>query len=249
MTAETLRAARLSSRPCLAAGIDAHGRVKAVAEDGRIRIFAGDAISKRYLPGFQGMARLDVSPGGEWIAMGNWRGNRTEVWDVRTGREVATLLPGTESVNVRFSPDGRWLATGSSHDYRLWRTGLWTEAMRFERPKRFSHLPGTMDFSGDAGLLALMMDQSAIRIVHVSSGAEIATLRLGDPQAVVELRFSSDARRLAAATSTNQILIWELDRIRRKLHTLGLDDGLDSAWPLPSGDILGPEAAAHRGPR
>ena len=78
---------------------------------------------------FPGMSDVEVSPEGAWVAGGNWRGDRTQVWNATTGTVAARLLPGTSSVNVRFSPDGKWLATGSSDDYRLWHTGSWEQAL------------------------------------------------------------------------------------------------------------------------
>jgi hypothetical protein len=62
-----------------------------------------------------------------------------------------------------------------------------------------------------------------------------------EPQAITGLRISGDGRRLAAATSTNQILVWNLGRVREALRTLEID-GPGSPFRLSTG---APELASR----
>ncbi len=57
-----------------------------------------------------------VSRDGKWAATASHFGSKVKVWDAATGNLVQTL-PVESSSWVRFSPDGRWLATpvGTRH--------------------------------------------------------------------------------------------------------------------------------------
>src|SRR3982751_4866780 len=47
----------------------------------------------------------------------------TKVWDVRTG-SCQQDLP-VDSAHLEFSPDGRWVVTGTSGGFRFWEVGPW----------------------------------------------------------------------------------------------------------------------------
>ena len=181
--ASTLR--YLFSQPCKRASLDIAGKTLAFSQGRIIRVLPRDRPSTLHvINGFAGLSMLSVSPGGRWIAAGNWRGNQTQVWEAGTGKIVADLLPDTESVNVLFSPRGKWLVTGTSRDYRIWSVDSWKEAARFDRPERFSNLPGIMAFSPDDSLVAAAMTQSRIQIFHMDTGKLLLTLEPPGPQSI-----------------------------------------------------------------
>ncbi|MEJ2146763.1 MAG: serine/threonine-protein kinase [Acidobacteriota bacterium] len=183
------------------------------------------------LAGFPGMAHPSLTLGGTLVAAGNWRGDRTVIWNGRNGQILRTLLPGKPAVGVAFSPDGRWLVTGSSEEYRLWDTSSWTNQMRIHRPSRFSHLPGLMAFSDDGRLLAVVIDNRTIGLYDPQRKRPVLALQLPDPQAFSALRFSGDGRCLGASTTARRIHVWDIKAILEALHPLGLDFGLAEQWP------------------
>lgn len=70
---------------------------------------------------------LAFNPNGSWLAAAgsfprDSRDDKTRIWDVKTGQLVHTLTGHTFGVNdVQFSPDGRWLVTGSADGtVRIW---------------------------------------------------------------------------------------------------------------------------------
>jgi eukaryotic-like serine/threonine-protein kinase len=224
----------LFAGPCAEAKIEPSGRSTLLFDGSRIRIHSpttrgGGVI----LEGFPGLASLALSPQGRWVAGGNWRGDRTLVWNTETGEVEVTLLPGQQSVRVGFSPDGAWLAAGGSEHYYLWRTESWEEVLRIPRPQLLSRLPGRMAFSADSKWLAVALDQQNIRLLHLPDGTPLATLEVSQPQSLTELRFTPDRGKLVASALGNSVLIWDLNRIRNALRRFGLDDGLDGLWPEP----------------
>jgi WD40 repeat protein len=215
---------QLFSQPCERASLDVNGKTLAFSKDEVIRVMPRDSPSTlRVIKGFRGLSVLSVSPGGRWIAAGNWHGNQTQVWDAGSGKMVADLLPDTESVNVLFSPRGKWLVTGTSDNYRLWTVDSWKETARFDRPERFSRLPGLMGFPPDDSLVATTMTQSMIRIFQVDTGKLLLTLEPPTPQAFSDIKFTPDRKRLIVATHGNRILIWEIQRVLDQLKTMRME--------------------------
>jgi WD40 repeat protein/DNA-binding SARP family transcriptional activator len=122
----------------------------AFSDDGRLLVTADDDVVRvqeartgRHADGFSG-----YSASGPVSFVGLHPDNRTvaamrvdealEIGDLRTGRHVAMLLPAGGSngdrINMppRFSPDGRWLATGSdSGAVTLWETATWDVVVRW----------------------------------------------------------------------------------------------------------------------
>ncbi len=101
---------------------------------------------------------VDYSPNGQLFAIGH-RDSAVYLWDVHTGRRLATLAGHESSVGqVRFSPDGQWLASitepmgGSPIDYtvRLWNTTTFEQAALIQQTQPIYHIA----FSPDGRLLA-----------------------------------------------------------------------------------------------
>ena len=67
------------------------------------------------------VSSVAFAPDGKTLATGSW--DRTvKLWDVTTGKELATLKGHTDAVSsVAFAPDGKTLATGSvDQTVKLW---------------------------------------------------------------------------------------------------------------------------------
>ena len=66
---------------------------------------------------------LSLSGDGRWLAAAPW-GQDATLWDLRARQEVRKL---TNSIDVAFSPDGRWLAhgrvLGRAMPFGIWPTG------------------------------------------------------------------------------------------------------------------------------
>jgi WD40 repeat protein len=171
-----------------------------------------------------------LSPDGHWAATGTAFGAATKVWDLTTGKLVLDL-PTRPNENpdsqVQFSPDGRWLATVSIPYIHLWHVGTWEEAWTL--PRASCPNQGPAAFSPDSRLLAVPMSPTEVRLLDTVAGKEVATLVAPGDQIIKALAFSHDGGKLAVATQSASIHLWDLRAIRVRLAEMGLD------WnpPLP----------------
>src|SRR5262249_50809127 len=88
----------------------------------------GNELRRIELAGGEWVATLAVSPNGKWLAVVGSRG-KTYLWDAEAEAIAATLpaVPGSIGHAVGgFSPDGRFLAVGTSMSARVWAVGAWS---------------------------------------------------------------------------------------------------------------------------
>ncbi|MBC8481939.1 MAG: WD40 repeat domain-containing protein [Planctomycetes bacterium] len=128
-------------------------------------------------------------------------------WDIST-KPLARL--GMGSVNdIKFSPDGRYLAVGGS-------IGIWLYDATVLPPKPITLLEGhtkgvtSISFSPDGSLLASGSDDNTIRLWNVESRESIATLE-GHTDDVNSVSFSPDGSLLASGSNDGTIKLWDVE--------------------------------------
>ena len=171
-----------------------------------------------------------VSPDGGLVATGNHDGRSVKVWKAQTGTFLKELPVGPFS-QVRFSPDGLWLAT-SGGGCRLWAVDSWQEG-----PPIGSCKSG-FAFSADSKskLLAVETGAGVIRLVDPDTGSEYARLEDPNQEWAANLTFSPDGGQLVVTSGEGQPFhIWDLRVIGQGLAELGLP------WNLP----LSPQPPRH----
>jgi WD40 repeat protein len=164
---------------------------------------------------------LDVSPDGRWIVTGAWHGTGVNVREARTGRLVKAL-PVKDSANVRFSPDGRWLATVTGAVSQLWRVGSWQPGLVVRRDDP-DVAPGFMAFTPDGSVVALEQSDRVVRLIEVSTGRDLARLEAADVPVCNPLCFSRDGSLLATRGGPELLQVWDLRAIRKGLKAIHLD--------------------------
>ncbi len=178
--------------------------------------------------GCPGIHRFALSPDGRHLAVGRAAGKEPiKVWDARRGCLV-TVLPNEHGDNVTFSPDGRWLASGGSSEYRLTEVDSWQPGAVFpkDRPEPWD---GPIAFSRDGRLLAIARSFQLVQLIEVATRRPLATMTSPDLPCIHWLSFSPDGSRLAAATENQTIHLWDLHAIHEELRPMGL------AWePAPN---------------
>jgi hypothetical protein len=162
------------------------------------------------------------------LAVGQWGGG-TFVCDAETGR-IAQEWPGERNALVAFTPDSRWLVTGTGQEYRFWETGSWKAGWCFAR-ELATGANGAMAFSGNSRLMALARTGRLVQLLDLRTGNVLADLISPAPHAVVDLALSPDGR-LLACTGKYGIHLWDLHALREELAALHLD--WDQSLPPPS---------------
>ena len=201
--------------------VSADGRVIAMAmSNAGACVFRKGQSQPLWLDPHKDVRNVVVSPGGELIATASFAGTGVRIWESQSGKLVKELVPDEGTLRVEFSPNGKWLATGSSELCRLWSTVDWQQDKQFGEAAAFA-------FSPDKKLMALITNGGSIRLVDPQTGVEY--VRLEDPSQDRGLvRFSSDATQIVTNNDDPSVHVWDLRTIRSQLVELGLD------WNLPA---------------
>jgi WD40 repeat protein len=190
------------------------------------------AAPARSLGPHEHLASVALSPDGRWVASGTHNGYGVIVWDAETGRRVKEWP--CRSAHTAFSADGRWLAVSTAGTYRFYEVPTWE--LRHELTSGAS-APGVMAFSGDGRLLALTHARRLVKLLDAATLRELATLEQPGPAVIGGLGLDERGGRLAVVAGDNQVRLWDLRAVRRRLAELGLDwapppDDDGPSWPV-----------------
>jgi hypothetical protein len=193
----------------------------------------GEPGGARRLGVHEGLQAVALSPDSRWaVSVGRLydvpgHDDAIRIWDVAQGTLVRRLpLDGADvDFGVTFSPDARWLVTGAFSGYYLREVGSWELKARLPRYPR--SLPALVAFTRDGRVLALSQGRNRIDLHEAATLRHLATLEAPGTAHLTGLALSPDGTRLAAATTYNMIVLWDLRRLRQELTPLGLD------WDLP----------------
>ena len=164
-----------------------------------------------------------LSPDGTRLATGTWQGKEIKIWEIASGRLLATLPAGESAfvlwpsantiISVRMTGSGRWLEESNGQ----WRCDqVW-------QPDPGQTFWLHTSLSPDGRWLALPQSGERIRLVEITTGKELITLEPPRAFGLGFVQFSPDGRFLAACGSREQVAIWDLPDLRRELAKLGLD--------------------------
>jgi len=174
--------------------------------------------------------RLTFSPDGGLVAAGCYRGSGVRIWSTTGGKEVAHLAPEESECTPHFSPDGRWLAYGTKHEYHVHRVGDWERVYSVWRNDESGATAKVTRYSPDSKLLAGTHGRNEITLLEAASGETLVVFEPPGRHLFSKSRFTSDGRLLVVASESNRVLVWDLERLRQELASAGLDAGLGPGW-------------------
>ena len=121
--------------------------------------------------------------------------------------------PFADRVNaVRFSPDGKTLATGGGEPSRSGDISLFDAAsgkLIKSWPERHSDAVLCLDFSPDGKLLASGGADKIARVTDIASGKQVNNFE-GHTHHVMGVAFRADARVLASAGGDGAVIVWDM---------------------------------------
>jgi WD40 repeat protein len=139
-------------------------------------------------------------------------------------------------LSVVFSPDGRYLAVGTSggSSVQLIDTSSWGVIRTFEG---HTDTVNSVAFSPDGRLLASGSYDKTINLWDVATGSEVRTLT-GHTSSVLSVAFSPDGRLLASGSSDKTIKLWEVASGSLVRTLSGHTGGVYSVAFSPDGRLL-----------
>ena len=182
-----------------------------------------------------------ISPDGTRLALG---GSQVLVWDLKSGKLQQTLTGHSNFVDsVKFSPDGRKLATASQDGTaRVWDVAKSREL--FEFPLGVAGNV-TLAFSPDGKSLAATGHNNGATVWDLTSGKEVVSLT-GHSTPLAQLTFNPKGTQLATA-GEDGVRIWDLDSGKEVLTLEGAGSIYGVAFS-PNGQYLatgGPNGSAR----
>ncbi len=197
------------------AAIDRQNSLELLSLDGAFELVRIKEVS--------GLNRVVLSPDGKWLFTATWGGSGIQVYDVVERHYVTTLAAKSGSAMIAVSPDGQLLvASMKLLPQQVWKIGSWEELTTLERPHPETW-PGAVTFSPSGQLLAITNDRFSARILETDRFADGVTLPSStQQQSLSALAFSPDGTQLAVAFDQD-VEIWDLDEVKRRLRALDLD--------------------------
>ena len=170
--------------------------------------------------GHNGAVRtLAFSPDGSKLVSGGNDGS-LKVVEVETGRELLTLDADCRVHGVAYSPDGKWIASGTTKadgPITIWNAATGQSALNIKGHK------GTVEcvaFTRDGKRIISGSDDKTIRIWDAFTGRETRSLE-GHEATVWSVALSQDGKRIASASGDKSVIVWDAETGQQRLRLTG----------------------------
>lgn len=151
-----------------------------------------------------------------------------------------TLTHSSVVCCVRFSNDGKYLATGCNQTAQIYDTvtGQKIQTFSTDEPVEGDLYIRSVAFSTDSRFLATGAEDNKIRVFQINPKKLLQTLE-GHELDIYSLDFSQDGRFIVSGSGDKKAIIWDIE-LGKALHVLGNDevgplDGVTSVAISPDG--------------
>lgn len=199
---------------------------------GQIRLW--DAHSYQVLDADFFNNRADVvsfGPGGDKIAI-SFDDETIGIFDIQTWDELVRLTDTGSVISMRFSRDGKSLASASSNGAaRIWDV----EAGRMLFELKSGETVNSASFTPDCRKVAMDSSNNSAKIWDIETGKELLSVKCDG--AVFSVEFSPDGKKLATGSDDFRARIWNANT-GKELATIYHDDLVLSLCFSPDGSRL-----------
>lgn len=165
------------------------------------------------------VAAVDWSPEGDAVVSGDYAGT-VQQWSTRTGQRLHSRRVAAELWSLGVSPDGRWLAVGAGdggvHVGEL-TSGQWGP----ERSAHGRHRITSLAWSPDSRWLLTGSLAGSVIQWDPAGEAPLRTFWSSFPLSVLSVAVAPRGRTFAVGMSSDNLLVWELDRDEPRLTLHG----------------------------
>jgi WD40 repeat protein len=173
------------------------------------------------------VSHVQVGPDGQMLATvvkGGEEKSWVELWNLRTGKKVRTIVPalpkgkqkGFHFGRLFFAAGGKVLAVPGQYGeedtaYRFWDVGTATELAGLTP---YPHIDEFPPLSPNGKLLVALAKgrpkSTVVRLLDAATGKELRRLRPPLTEEVVGTRFSPDCRTVAVVEGLGQVRLWDV---------------------------------------
>lgn len=151
-------------------------------------------------------------------------GRDARLWNGVTAQQVMAFHPHGVVASASFSPDGKWLVTGSwDNSAKIWNTQTGNAEMKLEQ--KHTGYVNTVRYSPDGNRILTASDDGSAKVWDAKSGKMLLSLNQPETQ-VKSAIFSPDGTQIVTASNDKTLVMWDA-QTGKKLTTFK-----GHAWPV-----------------
>jgi WD40 repeat protein/transcriptional regulator with XRE-family HTH domain len=222
--------------------IEAYRRERSPLTDDAMRQALDASRLRQAIATQDSIISIDLSPDGQRLAIGTI--NSVFIWDRTRATMVQTITTGL-SIDLRWSPDGRFLATTQAGaTLGIYETVTWT---RVQELQGHTDLVQSLDWSPDSSHLVTSSTDETVRIWDVAGEAEPIILE-GASGRLLEVKWSPDGSTIVSGSTNGTIYRWRVRSGEPLAPLIGHNGWIESLAWSPNGSELasgGSETVIH----